>query len=97
MTVVLAVALLVPMFAVGSGVTESAIRSVNQIQGVLAAGLPEPPAWLADIPLIGPDLAKQWNAVDDARIAETVRSLIGPASQWVLKIGAPDRQRPDRI
>lgn len=87
MTVVLAVALLIPMFAVGSGLTESAIRSVNQVQGVIAAGLPEPPAWLADIPVIGPDLAKQWNAVDDARIADTAHSLIGPASQWVLRIG----------
>lgn len=87
MTAVLAVALLVPMFAVGSGLTESAIRSVNEVQAVIASGLPEPPAWLADVPVVGPDLVEQWKGVDNARIADTARSLIGPASQWVLRIG----------
>lgn len=88
MTLVLSVALLIPMFAVGSGVTESAIRSVNQIQSAIAGGLPEAPAWLADVPLVGPDLVEQWNTVDDARIADVARGLVRPASQWVLQIGA---------
>lgn len=88
MTTILTVALLVPMLAVGSGVTENAIRSADEIHRALAAGLPDAPPWLAKVPLVGPDLEAQWNAIDDAGLVEAARGLIGPASQWMLRIGA---------
>jgi predicted PurR-regulated permease PerM len=34
----------------------------HTIQGALAAGLPEAPAWVSDIPLAGPRLADLWNS-----------------------------------
>jgi predicted PurR-regulated permease PerM len=88
MTLILAVALLIPMFMVGSGLTDSAIRAADQVQRLVSSGLPEPPGWLADVPLFGPDLAERWHGIDDAQIAETVRGFIRPVSQWALRLGA---------
>ena len=86
MTAILAVTLIVPMLAIGTGLAENATRLFDQVQALAAEGPPEPPSWLSDVPLVGPQLLEQWREVDSARIAETIRGLIRPVSQWALAI-----------
>ncbi len=86
MTAILAVALIIPMLAVGTGLAENATRLFDQMQALAAEGPPEPPSWLGDVPLVGPQLLEQWREVDSARIAETIRGFIRPVSQWALGI-----------
>ncbi|MGZ9033722.1 MAG: AI-2E family transporter, partial [Rhodospirillales bacterium] len=86
MTAILAVALIIPMLAVGTGLAENATRLFDQLQALAAAGPPEPPSWISDVPLVGPQLLEQWREVDSARIAEAIRGLIRPVSQWALGI-----------
>lgn len=86
MTAILAVALIIPMLAVGTGLAENATRLFDQLQALAAEGPPDPPSWLSDVPLVGPQLLEQWREVDSARIAEAIRGLIRPVSQWALGI-----------
>lgn len=86
MTAILAITLIIPMLAIGTGLAENATRLFDQLQALAAEGPPEPPAWLPDVPLVGPQLLEQWRELDSARIAETIRSLIRPVSQWALAV-----------
>lgn len=86
MTAILAVALVIPMFAVGTGLAENASRLFDQVQALAAEGPPDPPSWLAGVPLVGPQLLEQWREVDSARVAETIRGFIRPVSQWALGV-----------
>ncbi len=86
MTLILVIALIIPMVAVGSGLADSAARLANQVTTTLASGVPEAPAWLGGIPLVGPSLLEQWQSLDSAQIAEFARQYVRPASQWALEI-----------
>jgi predicted PurR-regulated permease PerM len=86
MTAILAIAFIIPMLALGTGLAENATRLFDQLQALSADGLPQPPPWLAKVPLVGPQLLEQWLELDGARIAETIRGLVRPVSQWALRI-----------
>jgi predicted PurR-regulated permease PerM len=51
--------------------------------------LPQPPAWVATLPLVGPQLDAGWHswANDGARLETLVRSTATPIRTWVLHRG----------
>ena len=59
------------------------------LQRLVAEGPPAPPEWVAQIPLVGPQLADYWGgfAHDTARLVEELRKLAEPARRLALSGG----------
>lgn len=89
MTALVAVVLVVPFVVVGSQLAESVARLVSLVRRALAEGLPPPPQWLADLPLVGDDVVRYWNelATDRSGLLAQAQRLIGPAQAFVLDVG----------
>jgi len=86
-TIILVLMLLmvvVPLVAAIIAIGEQATR----LQGISVAGLriPPPPAWVAEVPAVGPRLAEQWAglaaATPDALVA-MITPYVGPVVSWV--------------
>jgi predicted PurR-regulated permease PerM len=89
MTIVLAVTLLIPIGVLGTSLADNFARLSSQILAVFESGPPPPPPWVAELPMLGPELAEAWRyfADDTTHFAETVREYVGPATQWLIGLG----------
>ena len=74
MTLVLAVALLLPIGVLGTSLADNFARLSSQILGVFENGPPPPPPWVAELPMFGPELAEAWRyfADDTTHFADAV-------------------------
>lgn len=89
MTILLGLALLVPIALLGTSLADNFARFAGQMLSVFETGPPPPPPWVAELPYLGPQLAETWHyfADDTTRFADTVREYVGPATQWLLGLG----------
>jgi predicted PurR-regulated permease PerM len=89
MTILLGLALLVPIALLGTSLADNFARFAGQMLSVFETGPPPPPPWVAELPYVGPQLAEAWHyfADDTTRFADTVREYVGPATQWLLGLG----------
>ena len=79
----LAAALLVaPFVAVGLSLADNVSHLTTVISRALEHGLPDLPAWVADIPLVGHRLHTGWQALtqDSARLTTALQRLVVPVS-----------------
>ncbi len=86
----LAAALLVaPFIAVGLRLADNVSHLAAVISRALEHGPPGPPAWVADIPLVGHRLHTAWQALihDSTRLTTTLQRLVVPVSSWLLSQG----------
>ncbi|MBK8175871.1 MAG: AI-2E family transporter [Rhodospirillales bacterium] len=90
MTLLLALALLVPIAILGTSLADNVARFSANVLGVFENGPPPPPPWVEDIPLLGAQLAEAWHYFSDdtAHFAATARDYVGPATQWLIGLGA---------
>jgi predicted PurR-regulated permease PerM len=85
MTIAMAALLVVPLVTVLAGLAENGVFLVNAANRMLSEGLPDPPAWLRDLPLIGSGADAYWRGLAHdgvALIAEAQRLL--PATRRAL-------------
>ena len=89
MTLLLAVVLLGPVALVGMTMSDSVGALSGKVRALMEAGLPPPPAFLAEIPLVGARLTQRWRdfAEQGANSAEA-GSLLQRALQWLLAVAA---------
>jgi predicted PurR-regulated permease PerM len=89
MTLGMILVILLPFLIVGSTLAENIKDFTGAVRGWIEKGPPEPPAWLAKIPVIGQKAADQWQilAHDTARLWAESRKLIEPVSSWLLRAG----------
>ncbi|TSD83112.1 AI-2E family transporter YdiK [Mycobacterium sp. KBS0706] len=87
MTVSILLVFVIPFWlAVGTIVRHSG-EIVEWGVSVTSAELPPPPAWLEQLPLVGPDAARAWHSVGEAGISDLlvqVRPYSGRIMQWFL-------------
>ncbi len=90
MTLGLAVAFVLPLVLVGVSLAGNARELAEEVVALLERGLPEPPAWLAALPLVGGLLAESWRAVatDPERLLPFLQPLLGPLRDLALAGGA---------
>jgi predicted PurR-regulated permease PerM len=89
MALLVAALLVVPLVAVVFGLTDNVRNLATAISRTLEHGLPEPPAWLADIPLVGHRLHMGWQSLihDSGRLTAALQRLVVPVSTWMLSQG----------
>ena len=85
----MAVTVLAPFVIVGVTIADNAERVSDAVQGFLRTGPPEPPAWVAGLPLIGEWAATTWGgfAHDTARLLEEARKYMEPARKLLFASG----------
>jgi len=88
-TTLLALVLVLPFFLVGVSLADEAARGFSALRALLNQGLPDPPARIASLPLIGPDLYRGWQemAHDGELLAVSLRGLLARSKGWLLGQG----------
>jgi predicted PurR-regulated permease PerM len=89
MTILLGLALLVPIVLLGTSLADNFARFAGELLSIFEQGLPPPPPWVAELPVLGSTLADAWRyfADDTTRFADTARAYVGPITQWLLGVG----------
>lgn len=76
----------IPLVWLGFNIADQ-IREVNALlHNLQVSGLPAPPAWLGDIPLVGDNLLELWATVDEQGTAlfAQLRPYVGQVGNWLL-------------
>ena len=71
MTLLVAVVLILPPVAVGSSLADNVAQVVAMVRTLLAQGLPGPPGWVLELPLIGSGLHDWWRDLSEQGTAWT--------------------------
>jgi predicted PurR-regulated permease PerM len=89
MALLVAALLVAPFVAVGLSLADNVSHLTAVISRGLEHGPPEPPVWLADIPLVGHRLHLAWQTLthDSARLTTALQRLVVPVSTWLLSQG----------
>jgi predicted PurR-regulated permease PerM len=92
MLLALLVVIVLPMYGAVSTLTAHADDIMAVVKGLPTYSLPPPPHWIADIPLVGPRIAREWQTLTDAGPGGILASLQPYASsvaRWlVLRVSA---------
>jgi predicted PurR-regulated permease PerM len=91
MTSLVAVVLLIPVIILGSSLAEQIAAAIRWAQRLLSEGPPDPPGWVANIPVVGPQLYEYWQglATNTAQFLNEIinAKLVSDLSQYLLSAG----------
>lgn len=90
MVLLIAIALLAPFIVVGATIADNADQVAAWWRQLLVSGPPEPPAWVAQLPLIGERASAYWAGMahDTAQLIDEMRKYVEPARRIALASGA---------
>ena len=88
-TAVITLVVLGPVTAVAFGLAENVAQLGRGINNLVNSGLPDAPAWLRELPLIGQSLFEYWQrlAHDGKRLMAELSKLADPAQKLALTTG----------
>jgi len=86
MTAVLSLVLIIPFVVVGLTFTDTIHSGLKWLDSKTQAGVPEPPAWLDRIPLIGSRITESWSdyVADAESTIEEWKPWLKEAGLWLL-------------
>jgi len=89
MTLLVVLVLVLPLVAVTLSYADEIPPLVELLRETLADGLPNPPSWVASIPLVGDPLDSAWRdlAGNRAKLAEVLKRLLQPAREVLVHVG----------
>ena len=89
MALLVAALLVAPFVAVGLSLADNVGHLTAVISRELEHGPPAPPAWVADIPLVGHRLHTAWQGLtqDSSGLITALQRLVVPVSTWLLSQG----------
>jgi predicted PurR-regulated permease PerM len=90
MVVLLALLMIAPFIVVGATIADNAALMAQWGRQILETGPPDPPAWVAGIPLIGPTVVAYWNSMahDTAQLLAVLRDYVEPMRKFLVASGA---------
>ena len=80
MVLLLSLVMLAPFVVVGATIADNAAVMARWGRDLLASGPPDPPAWVAGLPLIGSTVAAYWTSMahDTAQLLAVLRDYVEP-------------------
>jgi predicted PurR-regulated permease PerM len=89
MTALMVILVVGPTVLLAVSLADEATGGFDKLRGWLAAGPPEPPAWLMRIPIVGEPLDGYWRGLAASRdeVVNLLKSLAEPARQLVVAAG----------
>ncbi len=89
MALLIASVFVAPFVIVGMSLADNSDRVAQFVRSFMETGPPDPPAWVAGLPLIGPTAAEYWSsfAHDTAQFTAELGKAIEPAKAWLLAGG----------
>jgi len=89
MTVLLALVIVLPVTILGISLGDSIAPFLGAARRIAVDGLPEPPQWVAGLPLIGTWLDSYLREIahDSGRLASEIARLLDPFKSWLLSGG----------
>ena len=89
MTLAMILVIFLPFVIAGSSLADNIRDFTASIRSAIEKGPPDPPAWLAKIPVVGQKAADQWQSLaqDTGRLWAESRRFVEPVSSWLLKAG----------
>jgi predicted PurR-regulated permease PerM len=89
MTALLAVVVLLPITVLGLSLGDSVTPVAEAVRDWWARGLPEPPAWVGELPLVGGSLQGYWASLahDSGKLGSELKRLLEPLRHWLLSGG----------
>jgi len=87
MTVILLLVFVVPFWAAIGMIVRNSSQIVSWAQSIATMELPPPPAWLANVPIVGATVAKFWQDLDDLGTRELLQKAApyaGMVTQWFV-------------
>ncbi|CAO3424451.1 AI-2E family transporter [Azospirillum doebereinerae] len=88
MTLAIAAALIVPLAVMGAQLADNVVTLAGQLRFLAAQPAPPPPAWLAELPLVGGRLAERWARLgqNGTSLAVRLEPYVGFARDWILGV-----------
>lgn len=79
----------VPPALIASSIDYNVAGTIRLLSGVAQRGLPPPPAWVAGIDLIGPEIHDRWQALaaGEPEAAERIRAFVVWIRQQLIAAG----------
>ena len=89
MTLGAALILLAPFLVVGFTLADNVKALTAASQKWIAGGLPDAPAWLNRVPVVGPQATSYWQnlAGDSEKLLPELQRVLQPMSNWILSGG----------
>ena len=89
MTLGMVLTLLLPFVVIGTTLGSSVGEFTSATRHWIQGGPPEPPAWLAKVPVVGGKAVDCWQnfAQDSAKLWTEAQGWLEPVSKWLLKGG----------
>src|ERR1700685_4503743 len=89
MTLLLAGSVVAPCVIVGSSLAGNVSDVIEAIRRTFAAGPPQPPQWINDVPVIGPHIQEYLSGLanDENARKEFIHNLIAPLKEVALELG----------
>ena len=90
MVVLLALLMIAPFIVVGATIADNAALVAQWGRQMLEVGPPDPPAWVARLPLIGTTVAAYWSSMahDTAQLLGVLRDYVEPLRKFLVASGA---------
>jgi predicted PurR-regulated permease PerM len=85
-TLLLALVVLVPLIIVGSTLADEFGQGISWIRTLFQDGPPDPPSWIAEIPLLGGYLYRYWSgfAHNSGELFSEFGKYLRPATEWLF-------------
>lgn len=89
MTLAMVLVLVLPLAVIAYSYAGEVPQLVEEVRGLLAEGLPEPPDWIASIPLVGEALDAGWREIagSRAKLAEALGRIAQPLRNALVRAG----------
>jgi predicted PurR-regulated permease PerM len=87
MLLFLVFAVILPLYGAVTTLSDQAPRILKFVNGLSSYTLPPPPGWVGGIPLAGPRLSREWQALSDAGagiLLAHVQPYIAGATRWLI-------------
>ena len=89
MTLLLILIVVLPIALLALTLADNVAALIEQIRGLFAGGLPNPPDWIASLPLVGDSVDGWWRelAASREKLAEVLQKIAQPAQAGLFKSG----------